>query len=212
METFDLSENVRFFICDNKNIELNLNINDVKNNYFLNINFLPENLEQNININLLKEGANFIYLGLHGLKNNSCQTILQINHQAKNTKSEQIFRGIYGQNSIGTFHGKVIIEKSAQHSLAKQDYKSILLSDNAKAKVKPVLEIYNHDISASHGASLGQIDELGLFYLLSRGINEEVAKAMLLNGFLQAILDKIGNNSIKENYSELIDKNLKKLF
>lgn len=198
-------------ICDNKNIFLNLDINIKTKVLFVNINFAKNNISQDININLNKPDSKVEYICLEQLNEQENNILLKINHLVPNTESLQIFRGIYAKRSSSDFLGQVIVDKTAIHSIAKQDYKALLLSPDAKAKVRPELEINNSEVKVSHGASIGCLDEDALFYLLSRGISLKESTSILLYGFSSQVLNQINNNNLKEKYSQLAKRSIENL-
>lgn len=155
--------------------------------------------DREIDVTLSGKAAQISYFGLdqlHGAQRKS--TSLVINHRAEESKSEQTFRGIYGGESLGSFLGQVIVDKDAAKSSARQLYRSTILSKNAKAHVMPQLVIYNHDITASHGASIGELNPDALFYLCSRGLSMSEAKALLVSSTISDILDHIEMPAIKQ--------------
>jgi hypothetical protein len=155
-------------------------------------------------INLAGLGAGFSFYGLDHLGPKKAKgSSLIINHQAKETTSSQIFRGIYPEEAYGKFLGKVIVEKGAQNSSAKQLYKSILLDKRASVNVMPQMIIYNKEISASHGASIGELDPEALFYLRSRGLSQKEAQELLVASFADDVLDHIPTPSIKTAISKM---------
>jgi hypothetical protein len=164
---------------------------------------------RSMNIELMEKQAQVSYLGLDYLSETSLKkSILNIFHHAPQTISSQTFRGIYSGQAHGTFLGKVIVGKSANQSCADQLYKAVLLDEQAKAHVMPQLEIYNYDISARHGASIGELDKNSLFYLCSRGLSMVDAKSILVMGLLNDILDKIEEVSIKKTIKEQLKNSI----
>lgn len=170
-------------------------------------------LERSSTIELMGDNAHFAYFGLDQLHGTSIKkSLLEISHKAKNTQSLQSFRGIYGGECSGVFLGKVIIDKTASQSLAKQRYKSIILNSGAKAFVMPQLEINNQDVVAAHGASIGELDDDALFYLCSRGLSLIDAKSMLINSLAQDILSNIEIATVKEAVTTSIAESIKHTF
>ncbi|WP_052073212.1 SufB/SufD family protein [Thalassotalea sp. ND16A] len=96
------------------------------------------------------------------------------------------------------FNGKVIIHPQAQQSAAKQLNKNLLLGEKAEVDTKPELQIYADDVKCSHGATVGQLDELALFYLQSRGICKKEAESWLVFGFVSEVLNRIDNPDMRE--------------
>ena len=113
--------------------------------------------------------------------------------------SNENYRGILDNEARAVFNGKIIVRPNAQKTIAYQSNKNILLSDEAVINTKPQLEIFADDVKCSHGATSGFLDKNALFYLLSRGISQEKARAILLNAFASEIFDKINIPGLKEN-------------
>jgi len=128
-------------------------------------------------------------------------------HQKPNCKSSQSFRGIANDKATGTFAGKVFVAKGADKTDAYQSNKNVVLSPTAKINSKPQLEIYTEDVSCSHGSSTGQLDAEALFYLKSRGISEDKAKALLLYAFAGDVLNKIKLEPFRVFVDKIIAKN-----
>lgn len=122
--------------------------------------------------------------------------------------SNELYKGLFDGNSTGVFNGKIFVQQIAQKTNAFQSNKNILLSDGASVNTKPQLEIFADNVKCSHGCTIGQLDEEALFYLQSRGITENSAKAMLLHGFAIDVLDNITNESIKNHVDAIISKRL----
>jgi Fe-S cluster assembly protein SufD len=114
-------------------------------------------------------------------------------------------------NSKGVFNGKIFVMPYAQKTNAFQSNRNILLSDTATINTKPQLEIWADDVKCSHGCTSGQLDEEALFYLRSRGISLEEAKAMLLYAFALDTLAPIKDPVLKTYLDSLISKRLNKL-
>ena len=115
----------------------------------------------------------------------------RVDHLVANTQSEENFRGILDGHARGVFNGKVVVHADAQHTDAAQSNKNLLLSDNAEVDTKPELEIYADDVKCAHGATVGQLDENAMFYLLSRGIDGDTARGLLTYAFVAEIIDRI---------------------
>jgi|HubBroStandDraft_6_1064221.scaffolds.fasta_scaffold445957_2 Fe-S cluster assembly protein SufD len=174
------------------------------------IGLLKDQGKKSFSIELLKPKSSVTYFGLDHLTGLADKkTDIFIHHKAEHTYSNQSCRGIYAENAKASVLSKVIIHKNCAKSQASQLYKSILVNPQAKNIIKPELEIYNHDIKASHGASIGQLDENAIFYLCSRGLTQKQAKNMLLSGFLSNITDQIKEEEIKTRYGRLIENTLK---
>lgn len=120
----------------------------------------------------------------------------RIVHAASHSRSLENYRHILDDRSRAVFAGRVIVEKDVHATQAEQQNASLLLSDHARMNALPQLEIYNDDVTASHGATIGQLDEEPIFYLRSRGIPEETARALMLWGFANTIAQELGSEPI----------------
>ena len=108
-----------------------------------------------------------------------------IHHAAGHTFSDEDYRGIIGRAGRGVFNGKVIVGVDAQRIRSAQSNDNLLLDDSARIDTKPELQIYADDVACSHGATVGRLDEQALFYLRSRGLDERVARRVLMDAFGQ---------------------------
>ena len=127
-----------------------------------------------------------------------------IDHQVPNCVSHQTYKGIVDERARAVFNGKVFVRENARGTDAQQSNKNLLLSSEARVDTKPQLEIFNDDVKCSHGATVGQLEEEELFYLLSRGLNENLARNLLTYGFAEEIINKIEIESIKNQLDEAV--------
>jgi Fe-S cluster assembly protein SufD len=123
----------------------------------------------------------------------------RINHKVPHCESHELYKGIIDDQASAAFNGKVLVHKHAQKTNAFQQNDTLILSKNALMNSKPQLEIFADDVKCSHGATIGQLDEKALFYLRSRGLNEDKATHMLKKAFLAEVLDKVPVESLR-NY------------
>jgi Fe-S cluster assembly protein SufD len=112
-------------------------------------------------------------------------------HQVGNTRSDLLFKGALQDTARTVYAGLIRIEKGAARSDAYQANRNLVLSDHAKATSIPMLEIDNNDVRCTHGATVGPVDPMSMFYLQSRGIPEPTAKRMIVQGFFGDVLDRI---------------------
>jgi Fe-S cluster assembly protein SufD len=131
-----------------------------------------------------------IYLG-RGTQHHDITT--NMTHARGHCKSNQVIRGVLDDKARGVFQGKVSVAQDAQKTDGQQMSRALLLSRKAEADAKPELEIYADDVVCAHGATVGELDETQLFYLTSRGIHRDVARAMLISAFLDEAVDTIDN-------------------
>jgi len=126
-------------------------------------------------------------------------TVSQIVHAAKDAKSSQKAKNILGEKARGIFDALIKIEPEGSGTKAYQNSQAVLLNDGAYMASKPQLEIYIDDVEASHGSTIGELDEQQLFYLRSRGIVLEEAKKMLILAFANEIIDAIEDERVRES-------------
>ena len=122
-----------------------------------------------------------------------------IDHAAPRTTSRELFKGILDGRAHGVFHGRVHVRPDAQKIDASQTNRTLLLSDGAVIDAKPQLEIYADDVKCSHGASVGQLDPDQIFYLRSRGLELERARALLTFAFGSEVLARLPVPALRES-------------
>ncbi|ROT47565.1 Fe-S cluster assembly protein SufD [Candidatus Cardinium hertigii] len=128
---------------------------------------------------------------------------IRVIHSCPHSFSKQLYKCILGGQSTGSFHGLIYLTPDAQQTHAYQTNNAIVLSNGAHHYVKPQLEIYADAVKCSHGATAGQLDQAQLFYLQTRGIEEPLAKRLLLEAFGIEIINTV---PIKELQDYLLDK------
>ena len=152
-----------------------------------------------INVDFQAEGGTCV---LHGLYTARARQHVDyhtwINHQPPHCSSSEHYRGILSGFGRGVFNGRVYVHPLAQGSNASQINHNLLLSANAEIDTKPQLEIYADDVQASHGATVGQLDEEMLYYFRTRGIDETHAKSLLINGFAQEVISQMEPEGLRE--------------
>ncbi len=131
-----------------------------------------------------------------------------VHHKTPNCESYQNYKGIYKDQSHGVFNGKVFVEKIAQKTNAYQQNNNVLLDEGAKIDTKPQLEIFADDVKCSHGCTVGRLDPDALFYLRSRGISKNEAKALLLYAFANDAMQNIDIEPLKLKVSKLLAEKL----
>jgi len=137
-------------------------------------------------------------------ENQHTDTHSRIDHKVPNCTSHQTYKGILDGKSRAVFNGKVFVHEKARGTDAYQSNKNLLLSNDARVDTKPQLEIFNDDVKCAHGATVGQLEEEELFYLLSRGLNEDLARNLLTYGFAEEVIEKIKVPSIKKALHEAV--------
>ncbi len=151
-----------------------------------------------INCNLNGEYSSAFINGIFSLKENQQHEIrTTINHLVENTKSYQLIKSVLGKNSKSAYQGRILVNSKAQKTDGYQLSKAILLDETSEFNAKPELEIYADDVKCSHGSASGSLDENSIFYLMSRGLNYQQSKELLINGFLLDVVEKITDLEIK---------------
>ncbi|MGB1120005.1 MAG: Fe-S cluster assembly protein SufD [Chitinophagales bacterium] len=166
-------------------------------------------LRNQVFVRLQEPGANCAIQGLYyGKGDDHVDNRITVKHLSPDCESHQNFKGLLDDNSTAVFNGKIYVEEDAQRTNAFQSNKNIILSDHATVHSQPQLEIYADDVKCSHGATSGQIDQDALFYLVSRGIPLDQAKAVLNYAFIAEITEKISLPTIREHIQELMREKL----
>ncbi|WP_133130331.1 Fe-S cluster assembly protein SufD [Legionella yabuuchiae] len=131
-----------------------------------------------------------------------------VEHNVSDCQSEQDYKGILSGRARAVFNGKVKVAKDAQHTVAKQQNKNILLSANAEVDTKPQLEIFADDVVCTHGATVGQLDEDALFYLATRGIERSEASRYLVHAFAAENLQLVDQPKLAEWMKKRLTRHL----
>jgi Fe-S cluster assembly protein SufD len=170
-----------------------------------NINLGAAISRHDIDVKFTAEGGEAIVDGLYMLNGNQHHdTHSIIDHQLPNCVSHQTYKGVLNDSSRAVFNGKVFVRENAHGTDAQQSNKNLLLSNNARVDTKPQLEIFNDDVKCSHGATVGQLEEEELFYLLTRGLPQTLARNLLTYGFAEEIINKIKIESIKSDLDGVV--------
>ena len=158
-----------------------------------------------VNCNLNGEYSSAFVNGVFSLKDNQQHEIrTTINHLVENTKSYQLIKSVLGKMSKAVYQGKIFVNSKAQKTDGYQLSKAILLDENSEFNAKPELEIYADDVKCSHGSASGSLNENSIFYLMSRGLNYQQSKELLINGFLLDVVEKITDSEIKNLIKNMI--------
>jgi Fe-S cluster assembly protein SufD len=126
----------------------------------------------------------------------------RVDHVAPGCTSEQFFRGVAGGSSRAVFNTAVKVHEGADGTEARQSNANILLSPLAEVDTKPELEIYADEVVASHGATVGQLDEQAVFYLRTRGLSDHDARQMLTTAFCRSVSDRLEDSALADWISE----------
>jgi Fe-S cluster assembly protein SufD len=124
-------------------------------------------------------------------------TTLLVDHAAGGCEARELFKSVLDGASRGVFQGKIIVRPQAQKTDARMMARALLLSDEAEADNKPELEIFADDVQCGHGATSGALDPNLRFYLMSRGIPEKEAEALLIQSFIGEAIDTVGHEGVR---------------
>lgn len=134
-----------------------------------------------------------------------------IDHAAPAVRTEQAFRGIAAGRSRVAFNGHMIVREGAPGASSAQSLKALLAGAEAEADVRPQLEIYVDDVRASHGATVGKLDEQMRFYLLSRGLDRETADALLKWAFVEDVVARLSPAALRRQVEDVMAAQLRSL-
>ena len=158
----------------------------------------------NVYTRLAGDGAEARLNGLYmvdGSQHADHQTFVE--HIAPGCASRELYKGILDGSSHGVFNGKVYVDPLAQKTDGKQTNHSLLLSDHARVDTKPQLEIFADDVKCTHGATVGRLNEDALFYMKSRGIGADNARALLTYAFAAEVLETIELDALRDGLEAL---------
>jgi Fe-S cluster assembly protein SufD len=129
----------------------------------------------------------------------------QQNHRAANTTSDLLFKGALVERSRSVWQGMIYVAPGAQKTDGYQANRNLVLSKRARADSIPGLEILADDVRCTHGATIGQLEEEPIFYLMSRGLTRPEAERLVIDGFFTPIMDRVPFEGVRERFQEMID-------
>lgn len=132
-------------------------------------------------------------------------------HAAEDTVSDLAFRGILADRSTAVWSGMIKVDEGAQRTDAFQECRNMLLSPDAHADAIPGLEILADDVACTHAAAVAQVDKDQLFYLESRGLSEEDSRGLVVEGFLQALVERLGEGPVRDEIAARIEQRLEEI-
>ncbi|MBD3225255.1 MAG: Fe-S cluster assembly protein SufD [Caldithrix sp.] len=199
--------------------------NDTQDSYHIGNAYVYQEKDTNFNSHSLSFGAalsrNNIYARLDGENSTTllnglymghrkqhADNHLIVDHSAPHCNSHQIYRGILADKSHGVFSGKILVRQDAQKTDADQANDALLLSKDAQINSKPQLEIYADDVRCTHGATIGELHDDAIFYLMSRGIGKQQAHNILTYAFARNVIDDIKLSRVKTFVEDMLDKRL----
>jgi len=164
-------------------------------------------VRQELHVEAAGEGSHLDLRGVNLLAGDSHTDVtLTLGHSVPNTTSSEIVRNVVLGRARGVFQGQIRVAKIAQKTDAQMACNTLLLSDEGEFAAKPELEIFADDVICAHGATVIDIDHNHLFYLMARGITEKSARALLVNGFVDELIDELENEKLVEALETLIEQ------
>lgn len=149
-------------------------------------------VRQEINVDVAGEGADFTLRTVNLLAGDSHTDVTMVlDHGEPETTSSQVVRNVVIDRARGVFQGQIRVAPVAQKTDARMACNTLLLSDDAEFSTKPELEIFADDVQCGHGATVAEIEQDQLFYLMSRGITEKTARGLLIKAFLAEIIEEL---------------------
>ena len=158
-------------------------------------------------INLNEENAKYVGSGVVMSNSSKCENNLEIRHLSKSAVSDCSFKAVTRGSSNVSFKGKVFVDENCSNTQSNQISKGLLIDEESKINLTPILEINNDDVVCSHGAASGKADEEVLFYLASRGISKSEAERIYIQGFLSEFIEKIEDAEMQAKGQNFINEN-----
>lgn len=151
-----------------------------------------------------------LYAANIGSGSSTNEIVTKVNHNGERGRSRQVVRSVLAGKAVGSYLGKVEVARGAQQTDGEQSVKAMLLDRGATANCKPELEIYADDVKCAHGASVGELDPMQMFYAMSRGLDPASAKAILLEGFIMGLWDDVSGTTQRDAICEAARSALRK--
>lgn len=171
--------------------------------------FVSDIIDAKMHVELKGEGAEVKMRAVAVSSDENKQNIdVLIIHQAPNTIGNMTNIGIANKKGKIVLNGVEKIEKGMKNANAFQTLKGIITSDQAIVEVNPILLIDEFDVKAGHGATIGKIEEDQLYYLMSRGLTQRESEKLIINGFLQPIIDEIDDEPLRERFIHLVNSRI----
>lgn len=163
-----------------------------------------------LHVDLVGEGADADINGIYLMdKKQHIDNQVNVRHSVPNCTSSELFKGVLNNESSGVFNGYIYVARDAQKTNAFQRNNNILLTPETRIDTMPFLEIYADDVKCSHGATVGQIDEEAMFYLMQRGISREDARLLLMYAFIAEVTSKLIIEPLRLSTEDMIKKRLR---
>lgn len=156
-------------------------------------------IRQELHAKAAGEGADLTFRAINLIgERTHCDVTLELDHLVANTTSTETVRNVVTDRAQGVFQGQIRVAQPAQKTDAQMACNTLLLSDQASFATKPELEIFADDVICAHGATVAEIDHDHLFYLMARGISEKTARGLLIEAFVDEIVEELESEALIE--------------
>ncbi|MFC5385776.1 Fe-S cluster assembly protein SufD [Aquamicrobium segne] len=163
-------------------------------------------VRQEVHVNVAGEGSDFQMRGINLLAgDNHTDVTMVLDHAVPHTDSTEIVRNVVTGRAHGVFQGRINVHQIAQKTDARMACNTLLLSDDAEFSTKPELEIFADDVACGHGATVTEIQNDYLFYLMSRGITEKTARGLLVKAFVAEVIEELEDERLVEALEARLD-------
>lgn len=172
--------------------EVKVNVAEEANYTSVVVNFSSTYVRNEIHVDLNGKGAHTDLLGTYLLRGKGhSDTLSRVHHAVADTTSDEVYKGVLTDQGRSVFQAQIRVAPDAQRIVGNQMHRALMLSDDARVDAKPELEIFADDVQCSHGATVGELDPQHLFYLASRGVPAAEAQALLIQAFLDEVLEHV---------------------
>ena len=164
-------------------------------------------VRQEVNVVTKGEGSTFTLRGINLLAGDTHTDVTMVlDHAVPGTSSTEVIRNVVTGKARGVFQGRINVHQYAQKTDAKMACNTLLLSDDGEFSTKPELEIFADDVQCGHGATVTEIDRNHLFYLMARGIDEKIARGLLVKAFVAEVIEELDDEAMVEALEAMLDE------
>ena len=129
-----------------------------------------------------------------------------ITHHASHCTSNELYKYVLDDEATGAFAGRVLVEKDAQKTASQMTNQNLTATKKARMYTQPMLEIYADDVKCAHGSTVGQLNDVAMFYMQQRGISQQEARLLLQNAFINEVIDHMELEPLRDRLHYLVEK------
>ncbi len=168
------------------------------------------NTRNRLDVQLQGEGSEVILNGCVIIdKKQRVDNNTLIDHQVSHCQSSELYKYVLDDSAVGAFAGKILVREGAQQTVSKETNANLCATRTARMYTQPMLEIYADDVKCSHGSTVGQMDDLALFYMRQRGISEQEARLLLKSAFITEVIETIPLESLRDRLHIMVEQRLR---